>query len=404
MGLGLRGERLLLACVVVCCGCGGGGATSISAPPENAPVITKQPANESVPMGLGAEFAVGVSDDHLAYQWMRNGAPISGATASSYNLPAVATSDSATKFSVQVSNDAGAVTSQAATLTVTARAPKPGDLRFQQVDAASTVNGYVVGSGSTWFLSCPPPGGGYGAGMTFAQEAGMPFRLTNDACMWPMNEYESVPAIASISTAYMIVPASGLQDSLSQSVISVPAATDSGSVVIALGRTAVASDTIAVAYENEQGVASFTPEQATVDAGSLQAAATEEGLHGRVITALYADGANISYFSYGWQGDPNTTYEAKVVTGTLDQASDMVAALAAEGYIVTATYCTEATDGSGVWMVGTRVQGDSMPRPVLSVAEPAVQQLADGGYAVVAVAMKWDAQDDLVVNQYIGER
>lgn len=55
----------------------------------------------------------------LGYQWAKNGAAISGATAASYTTPATSSTDNGSQFVVTVSNSAGSATSAAATLTVT---------------------------------------------------------------------------------------------------------------------------------------------------------------------------------------------------------------------------------------------------------------------------------------------
>jgi hypothetical protein len=93
-------------------------------------------------MGLSATFSVTATGSSLQYQWARNGAAIAGATSSSYTTPPTTFADTGATFTVGVNNSAGTVTSNAASLTVTARAPMAGDLRFQQVDAPSTVNGW----------------------------------------------------------------------------------------------------------------------------------------------------------------------------------------------------------------------------------------------------------------------
>jgi hypothetical protein len=54
----------------------------------------------------------------LSYQWRKNGANIAGATSASYTTPATTAADNGTLFSVVVSNSAGSVTSNNATLTV----------------------------------------------------------------------------------------------------------------------------------------------------------------------------------------------------------------------------------------------------------------------------------------------
>lgn len=125
-------------------GCGGGSGNAVSNPvvPAIAAAISQQPVDQSVPMGLSATYSVTATGSPLNYQWARNGAAIAGATGSSYTTPATTFADSGANFTVTVSNSAGAVSSNAASLTITARAPMEGDLRFQQVDAASTVNGW----------------------------------------------------------------------------------------------------------------------------------------------------------------------------------------------------------------------------------------------------------------------
>ena len=86
-----------------------------------APTITAQPANQSVTIGQTATFSVTATGTApLSYQWQKNSANISGATAASYTTPATATTDNGAKFDVIVSNTAGSQTSSMATLTVNA--------------------------------------------------------------------------------------------------------------------------------------------------------------------------------------------------------------------------------------------------------------------------------------------
>lgn len=94
--------------------CGGGdGAAAVA-----APAITAQPASAQVTAGAGATFAVAASGSVLAYQWRRNGFDIAGATADRYTTPATTAADNGSLFTVVVSNSAGSVTSNLATLTV----------------------------------------------------------------------------------------------------------------------------------------------------------------------------------------------------------------------------------------------------------------------------------------------
>lgn len=87
---------------------------------EAAPVILTQPVNKTVLFGTPATFSVQAEGSApMAYQWYRDGAAISGATATSYTLasPQVAT-DNGAQFQVTVTNPKGNVTSSTATLRV----------------------------------------------------------------------------------------------------------------------------------------------------------------------------------------------------------------------------------------------------------------------------------------------
>jgi Immunoglobulin domain/Immunoglobulin I-set domain len=100
--------------IMTACGGGWGG---ISQPP----VITNQPASQTVTVGQTATFTVtATGTGTLTYQWYDNGTAISGATSSSYTTPAAASTDSGSIFTVTVTNAGGTVTSAPATLTVSA--------------------------------------------------------------------------------------------------------------------------------------------------------------------------------------------------------------------------------------------------------------------------------------------
>jgi len=120
-----------------------GNATSNNAtltvnPDPVAPTITSQPASQTINAGQTATFSVTASGTApLSYQWLQNGTAISGATSSSYTTPVESVSNSGTHFSVTVSNTAGSVTSNTATLTVNgvigALNPSTSSLNFNNV-------------------------------------------------------------------------------------------------------------------------------------------------------------------------------------------------------------------------------------------------------------------------------
>ncbi len=87
--------------------------------PQLAPYITSQPTNLVVTLGQPAAFAAaGQGVPVPSYQWLKNGSPLANATNATLNIASAGASDAA-NYSVIVSNVAGSVTSDIATLTVT---------------------------------------------------------------------------------------------------------------------------------------------------------------------------------------------------------------------------------------------------------------------------------------------
>jgi hypothetical protein len=117
-----------------------------------APSITTQPASQIVTAGQGATFSVVASGTApLSYQWRRNNVAISGATASSYTIPATMSADNGAQFAVLVSNTAGSVTSNTATLTVTVAPAAPSIITqptSQTVTAGQTASFSVAATGT----------------------------------------------------------------------------------------------------------------------------------------------------------------------------------------------------------------------------------------------------------------
>jgi hypothetical protein len=100
------------------------------------PTITAQPQSIDVVVGQTATFSVfAAGTAPLSYQWKKNGTNISGAANASYTTPATILSDSGDTFSVTVDNSEGSVTSNTATLTVTAVAASCADTNTRCVGA-----------------------------------------------------------------------------------------------------------------------------------------------------------------------------------------------------------------------------------------------------------------------------
>ncbi len=113
----------------------------------NPPVITAQPSSLTVNPSANATFkVVATGAAPLTYQWYKDGSLLSGATAQSLVLSKVQSAD-AGQYRVMVSNTAGSVASEAATLTVN-QAPviveQPASLSVVQGSSAAfsvTANG-----------------------------------------------------------------------------------------------------------------------------------------------------------------------------------------------------------------------------------------------------------------------
>jgi Chitobiase/beta-hexosaminidase C-terminal domain/Immunoglobulin domain/Immunoglobulin I-set domain len=119
-------SRFMVLCALAgaaLAGCGGGGSATTDAKTTSGavpPQITAQPQSATVSSGQTATFSVtATGSTPMTYQWMKNSVSVSGATSASYTTPSTSSSDNGASFTAVVTNSAGAMTSSAATLTVT---------------------------------------------------------------------------------------------------------------------------------------------------------------------------------------------------------------------------------------------------------------------------------------------
>ncbi len=127
----------------------------------------------------------------------------------------------------------------------------------------------------------------------------------------------------------------------------------------------------------------FTPVvQGSVALDQLQSIATSEGARGRVLTAVSFQGGLVSYVAYGWSRAPSTVYEAQVVATSFDAVAADAAALASQGYAITA-FGAGNEAANGLVLVGTRVPGDTTPRSLIVVTPVGNPLVQIRGYAIV---------------------
>ena len=114
-------------------------------PTEKKPGISKQPQNVSVKAGEQATFTVKATGTDLTYQWQinRNNGKgfldITGADKASYTTGVADMLCNGYKYQCVISNSAGSVTTNAATLTVTeSTTPSPDPVSYKILDGANS--------------------------------------------------------------------------------------------------------------------------------------------------------------------------------------------------------------------------------------------------------------------------
>jgi hypothetical protein len=315
--------------------------------------------NQSSRVGQTAEFAVvAIGTAPLTYQWSENGAQIAGATSSEYNTAILAPGDNGSTFSVRVSSPTNSVTSSSALLTVGPRAPQAGDLRFQEVDAASTSTGLSTGGVQSDITG--------GQAQNIPESVGTPLTIGSDCigegnplnCTWLFLSFPLPAGLQGLTTTYQSSEVFGnLSSDLNN--LSVP------NTVITSLDLEWSNNAYAIASLQGDQASGYSFVRQSIPFAQVQASASLLGTQSQVITAISFDSCGDVYLlAYAWQSDPTTVYESKVVLTTLDNVGSEATSLATAGYIITALGGDPA---QGFLLVGTRVQGDTMPRPIIVI-------------------------------------
>jgi hypothetical protein len=315
-----------------------------------------------VPIGRTATFTVladGTSP--LQYQWTENGAPIAGATGTSYTTPVVSLSDSAETFQVTINNSVNSVTSDIATLTAGPRAPALGDLRyllFEQMTAPGFLQDageHTNVTGLSGFFASNAIGTPIEVGSNFVCYPGIPFD-----CSYSFDVYALPPGQTGLSMNYE----SHNYPDFSADVQSIVAP----NVVIDSLDFEPSNNDYAISYVKTSQSGGFDYRLEVIPPNQLQATVANDGAESRVVTAISFDAnhqANV--VSYGWTGDTATIYEAQTVVATsAAEIASQAQTLATGGYFISAF---GGNDTDGYMLVGMRVQGDTVPRPIYVTTE-----------------------------------
>jgi hypothetical protein len=349
-----RPAVLLVGTVLAFAGCGGDG--SPSPPSQQAVTITVQPVSQVVPLGETATFTVTATGTApLSYQWSEDGQPIAGATGASYITPPVAPGANGTAvgtFEVRVSNASSSATSKAVALAVGPRSPKPGDIRylsFQQVSLPGfmgTAGGEVSNLGAVSFSFA----NSLGTGLWLGEGAAGP-------CTWHFNAFFLPPPMNNMAMYYQedflqTMPIAAYLQSIASPYLVVT------SMDIQPGASC---DAMGVSWiETAQG--GFDQRLEVVPPPQLQTQAIADGQASRIITAVSFDASgNVNLLSYGWTGDTTTVYETQTYLVPLSQVGPTATTLAADGYFISAF---GGDNADGYILVGARVKGDTLPRPM----------------------------------------
>ena len=334
------------------CGCGGKTSAGTPTLPKEAVIIEIPPASATIPLDSTGTFTVQVGGTPpFTYQWNRDGAAIAGATSASYLTPTIESSDNGSTFTVTVSNSVNSVTSSPATLTVGPRSPQPGDLRFQLVRSPWLAQ-WTTDGPATLAAS---------ADVSYTNAFGNPFTVGDEIC-------EAISGYNYCSWAYIVCGLPSATSGLSATFKSGQLAnfeTDLESIispqsVIRTLDLRPADGEYAMELVSLTG-GQFDLAERVVAPGAIASTVAQDALQSRVITAVSFDGNGQAHLmSYGMGGD-STVYDTQVSIVDPQDVADAAAALAADGFIITAF---GGNDTDGYVLVGTKVHGDTMPRPL----------------------------------------
>jgi plastocyanin len=311
------------------------GTVIVQGAASTPPSITSQPKSQTVSAGANVTFNVTATGTApLSFQWQKNGTDVPGSTSASLTLNAVTASD-AGSYTVVVTNAAGSVTSDSATLTVNAAGNGPvitSQPTSQTVSSGANVTFTVTATGTAplsfqWQKNGAAIPGATSASLTLnavtTSDAGSYTvvvsngvgSVTSSTATLTVNTAASAPVITSQPVSQTVsngvnvtftVTATGtapLSFQWQKNAAAVPGATSASLTLSAV--TAGDAGTYAVVVSNAAG--SVTSAQATL---TVNTGGNAPVITGQPVSQTVSNGANVTFtvtatgtapLSFQWQ-------------------------------------------------------------------------------------------------------
>src|SRR6195256_4334946 len=172
-----------------------------------APSITAQPTSQMVTAGQTATFSVAATGTApLAYQWKKNNVAISGANSSSYTTTPATSSDNGAQFTVTISNAAGTITSNPATLTINVPPSITAQPASQTVMAGQPATFSVSVSGTAPLSYQWQKNGTVLSGATSSAYTTLPTTTSDDGALFTVTVTNTAGSVTSSAAALTVTP------------------------------------------------------------------------------------------------------------------------------------------------------------------------------------------------------
>jgi hypothetical protein len=371
----------------------------------SAPTITTQPASTTATVGASASFTV-VANGNPAptYQWLKNGAAISGATNATYTIASTVTGDVAT-YTVTVTNSVSSVTSSAATLVLYTAPVITSQPTSLTVNAGASATFTVVATGAPvptyqWYKNGVAISGATNASYTDASA------LAADAGSYTVVVTNSVSSVTSSAATLTVNSATAPAISTQPSSLTVITGASATFTVVASGNPAPtyqwkkgatnitgatnASYTIAAAASTDAAsytvVVTNTAGSVTSSAATLtvNAALTAPTITTQPTSQTVAPGATVT-FTVAATGNPVPTYQWKKGATNVTGATSASFTISNVAPTDAASYTVVVTNSQGTVTSSTAVLTVISSAPVITT-QPTDMTVATGAAATFTVA------------------